>query len=45
MKAKKRFLSLLLVMCLMIGILPVGVLAAENQKALQAGGGAIDKII
>ena len=43
MKAKKRFLSLLLVMCLMIGILPVGVLAAENRKALQAGAGAIEK--
>ena len=43
MKANKRFLSLLLVMCLMIGILPVGVLAAENRKALQAGAGAIEK--
>lgn len=43
MKAKKRFLSLLLVMCLMIGMLPVGVLAAENGKALQAGAGAIEK--
>ena len=42
MKAKKRFLSLLLVMCLMIGMLPVGVLAAENGKALQAGAGAIE---
>ena len=30
-------------MCLMIGMLPVGVLAAENGKALQAGAGAIEK--
>ena len=43
MKAKKRFLSLLLVMCLMIGMLPVGVLAAENGKSLQVGAGAIEK--
>ena len=27
----------------MIGMLPVGVLAAENGKALQAGAGAIEK--
>ena len=43
MKHKRRLISLLLVMCLMIGMLPVGVLAAENGKALQAGAGAIEK--
>ena len=43
MKHKRRLISLLMVMCLMIGMLPVGVLAAENGKALQAGAGAIEK--
>ena len=42
MKTRKRFLSLLLAVTLCLSMLPVGVLAAENGKALQAGAGAIE---
>lgn len=41
MRRKKRFLSLLLAVCLMVGLLPASVIAAKNGKALQAG--AIEK--
>lgn len=43
MRRKKRFLSLLLAVCLMVGLLPASVIAAKNDKALQAGAGAIEK--
>ena len=37
MKQKRRFVSLLLTVCLLLGILPIGVMAAENSKAIQLG--------
>ena len=42
MKPKRRILSLLLAICLVVGIMPTAAFAAENGKALQAGAGAIE---
>lgn len=35
MKQKRRFISFLLALCLLVGILPNGVMAAHNGKAIQ----------
>ena len=43
MKPKRRILSLLLAICLVVGIMPTAAFAAENGKALQAGAGAIEE--
>ena len=45
MKAKKRFLSLLLVICLVAGLMPTTVFAANSGKAIQLGTDALNESI
>ena len=42
---KKRFLSLLLVICLVVGLLPTTVFAANSGKAIQLGTDALNESI
>lgn len=45
MKAKKRFLSLLLAVCLVAGLMPTAVFAANSGKAIQLGTDALNESI
>ena len=42
MKAKKRFFSLLLASCLVVGLMPAVAFAANNGKAIQLGTGVLN---